>query len=147
MHLNELKQKSVAELLAFAEELELEETASLRKQELMFAILEALAEDGVAMIGQGVLERLSDGFGFLRSPEGNYLPGPDDIYVSPDLIRQYSLRTGDTLEGELRAPGVGLSLHFNRDLIYGHHGLRDPWLLWDNRFYRLYYLAGRWGEP
>lgn len=107
MNLKELKAKSPADLLALAEELEIETASSLRKQELMFAILKSLAEDDVAIFGNGVLEVLQDGFGFLRSPEANYLPGPDDIYVSPSQIRKFSLRTGDTVDGEIRSPKEG----------------------------------------
>lgn len=105
--LAELKAKSPAELLALAEELEIEAAASLRKQDMMFAILKELAEDDVEIIGEGVLEVLQDGFGFLRSPDVNYLPGPDDIYVSPSQIRRFALRTGDTVEGPIRAPKDG----------------------------------------
>ncbi len=106
-HLQEIKEKSAAELLALADELEVENASTLRKQDMMFAILKSLAEDNVAIVGRGVLEVLSDGFGFLRSPEANYLPGPDDIYVSPQLLRRFGLRTGDTVEGEIRAPKSG----------------------------------------
>ena len=105
--LSELKAKSPAELLALAEELEIEAAASLRKQDQMFAILKELAEDDVEIIGEGVLEVLQDGFGFLRSPDVNYLPGPDDIYLSPSQIRRFALRTGDTVEGPIRAPKDG----------------------------------------
>jgi transcription termination factor Rho len=107
MNLQELKRKTPAELLAFAEELQIENASSLRKQDMMFAILKQLAENDVAIFGDGVLEILSDGFGFLRSPEANYLPGPDDIYVSPSQVRRFSLRTGDTVEGQIRAPRDG----------------------------------------
>jgi len=107
MNLKDLKKKPPAELLAYAEELEIENASSLRKQDMMFAILKSLAEDDVSIHGDGVLEVLQDGFGFLRSPESNYLPGPDDIYVSPSQIRRFSLRTGDTVEGEIRAPKDG----------------------------------------
>ena len=106
-HLQEIKEKSAAELLALADELEVENASTLRKQDMMFAILKNLAEDNVAIVGRGVLEVLADGFGFLRSPEANYLPGPDDIYVSPQLLRRFGLRTGDTVEGEIRAPKAG----------------------------------------
>jgi len=105
--LQDLKAKSPVEMLAFAEELEIEGAGSMRKQELMFAILKALAESDIEISGIGVLEALPDGFGFLRSPESNYLPGPDDIYVSPAQIRRFSLRTGDTVEGLIRAPKDG----------------------------------------
>ncbi len=107
MNLQELKQKTPADLLAYAEELEIENASSMRKQEIMFAILQQLAENDVAIFGDGVIEILQDGFGFLRAPEANYLPGPDDIYVSPSQIRRFSLRTGDTVEGEIRAPKDG----------------------------------------
>ena len=107
MDLQELKQKTPSDLLAFAEELEIEEASNLRMQELLFGILKTLAETGVPIHGGGVLEVLQDGFGFLRSPESNYLPGPDDIYVSPSQVRRFALRTGDTVEGEIRAPKEG----------------------------------------
>lgn len=107
MNLRELKSKTPAELLAFAEELQIENAGSMRKQEMMFAILKALAQQDKSISGEGVLEVLPDGFGFLRSPESNYLPGPDDIYVSPSQVRKFSLRTGDTVEGEIRAPKEG----------------------------------------
>ncbi|HVH76314.1 MAG TPA: transcription termination factor Rho [Stellaceae bacterium] len=107
MNLQELKRKTPAELLAFAEELEIENASSLRKQDMLFAILKQLAENDVPISGDGVLEVLSDGFGFLRSPEANYLAGPDDIYVSPSQVRRFGLRTGDTVEGQIRAPRDG----------------------------------------
>src|SRR6187455_692115 len=107
MKLQDLKSKSPPELLAFAEEQEIENASTMRKQELMFAILKQLALKEVDIIGEGVVEVLSDGFGFLRSPEANYLPGPDDIYVSPSHIRRYGLRTGDTVEGQIRSPKDG----------------------------------------
>jgi transcription termination factor Rho len=107
MNLDELKRKTPAELLAFAEELQIENASSLRKQELMFAILKQLAENDVPISGTGVLEVLSDGFGFLRSPEANYLAGPDDIYVSPNQVRRFGLRIGDTVEGQIRSPRDG----------------------------------------
>jgi transcription termination factor Rho len=107
MNLQELKRKTPAELLAFAEELEIENASSLRKQDMLFAILKQLAENEVPISGDGVLEVLSDGFGFLRSPEANYLPGPDDIYVSPSQVRRFGLRTGDTVEGQIRSPRDG----------------------------------------
>ena len=107
MHLQELKVKSPAELLAFAEELQIENASNLRKQDMMFAILKQLAENDVPIYGDGVLEVLSDGFGFLRSPEANYLAGPDDIYVSPSQVRRFGLRTGDTVEGQIRSPKDG----------------------------------------
>jgi transcription termination factor Rho len=104
MNLQELKTRSPAELLAFAEELGIENCSTMRKQDIMFAVLKSLAEEGVPISGTGVVEVLQDGFGFLRSPEENYLPGPDDIYVSPSQIRRFGLRTGDIVEGEIRAP-------------------------------------------
>ena len=107
MHLQELKKKTPAELLAFAEDLQIENASTLRKQDMMFAILKQLAENDTPIYGDGVLEILQDGFGFLRSPEANYLPGPDDIYVSPSQVRRFSLRTGDTVEGQIRAPKDG----------------------------------------
>ena len=107
MNLQELKAKKPAELLAYAEDLEIENASTLRRQDMMFAILKQLADNEVAIYGNGVLEVLQDGFGFLRSPEANYLPGPDDIYVSPSQVRRFSLRTGDTVEGEIRSPRDG----------------------------------------
>jgi len=107
MKLQDLKNKKPADLLAFAEELEIENASSMRKQDMLFAILKELAERNVEIMGQGVVETLQDGFGFLRSPESNYLPGPDDIYVSPSQIRRFGLRTGDTVEGPIRAPKDG----------------------------------------
>jgi transcription termination factor Rho len=107
MNLQELKRKTPAELLAFAEELQIENASSLRKQDMMFAVLKQLAENDVTISGDGVLEVLPDGFGFLRSPEANYLPGPDDIYVSPNQVRRFGLRTGDTVEGQIRSPRDG----------------------------------------
>ncbi len=105
--LQDLKSKTPVELLAFAEENEVENASTLRKQELMFAILKQLAATETDIIGQGVVEVLQDGFGFLRSPDANYLPGPDDIYVSPSQIRRFGLRTGDTVEGQIRSPKEG----------------------------------------
>ncbi len=102
--LGELKAKSPKDLLSMAEELEIENASTMRKGDMMFSILKERAEDGAEISGDGVLEVLQDGFGFLRSPEANYLPGPDDIYVSPEMIRQLSLRTGDTIEGTIKAP-------------------------------------------
>ncbi len=107
MNLKELKQKTPADLLTYAEELEIENASTMRKQDIMFGILKRLAENDVPIFGDGVIEILQDGFGFLRSPEANYLPGPDDIYVSPSQIRRFALRTGDTVEGEIRAPKDG----------------------------------------
>ena len=105
--LQDLKKRSPTELLTFADELEVEGASTLRKQELMFAILKQLAAQDVDIIGEGVVEVLQDGFGFLRSPDANYLSGPDDIYISPSQIRRFSLRTGDTVEGEIRSPKDG----------------------------------------
>ncbi|NBC19470.1 MAG: transcription termination factor Rho [Alphaproteobacteria bacterium] len=102
--LRDLKAKSPTELLHYAEELEVENASSLRTQDMLFAILKELAERDVEIIGAGVLEVLSDGFGFLRSPESNYLPGPDDIYVSPQVLKKAGLRTGDTVEGRITEP-------------------------------------------
>jgi transcription termination factor Rho len=107
MKLEDLKIKSPTELLSFAEEVEVENASTLRKQELMFAILKQLASKDVDITGTGVVETLQDGFGFLRSPDANYLPGPDDIYVSPSQIRRFGLRTGDTVEGQIRSPKDG----------------------------------------
>jgi len=107
MHLQDLKDKSPADLLTCAEECGVENASTLRKQDMMFAILKNLSDDGVEILGKGVVETLSDGFGFLRSPESNYLPGPDDIYVSPSQIRRFGLRTGDTVDGQIRAPKDG----------------------------------------
>jgi len=107
MSLQELKEKTATDLLAFAEALELENANSMRRQDMMFSILKTLAEGGVEISGSGTLEVLQDGFGFLRSPEANYLPGPDDIYVSPSQIRRFGLRTGDTVDGGVRAPREG----------------------------------------
>ncbi|NDR57533.1 transcription termination factor Rho [Aliiruegeria sabulilitoris] len=102
--LSELKARTPKDLLAMAEDLEIDNASTMRKGDMMFAILKECAEDGWEISGDGVLEVMQDGFGFLRSPEANYLPGPDDIYVSPDMIRQYSLRTGDTVDGVIQAP-------------------------------------------
>ncbi|MGL4308929.1 MAG: transcription termination factor Rho [Paracoccaceae bacterium] len=105
LNLADLKAKTPADLLAMAEEWEIENASTMRKGEMMFSILKEHAEEGYEIGGDGVLEVLQDGFGFLRSTGANYLSGPDDIYVSPDMIRQYSLRTGDTVEGVIKAPG------------------------------------------
>ncbi len=104
MNLRELKAKTPAELLEIAEERKIENAATMRTQEMVFAILKAEAQQEKAIYGEGVLEILPDGFGFLRSPASNYLAGPDDIYVSPSQVRKFNLRTGDTIEGEIRAP-------------------------------------------
>ncbi|MEL6767343.1 MAG: transcription termination factor Rho [Pseudomonadota bacterium] len=105
--LSDLKAKAPHELLALAEEFEVENASALRKQDMMFAILKEMADRDIEIIGSGVLEVLQDGFGFLRSPEANYLPGPDDIYIGPNQIRRFALRTGDTIEGPIRAPKDG----------------------------------------
>jgi len=107
MKLQDLKSKSPAALLELAEELKIENASAMRKQDMMFAILKQLAEQDVEITGSGVVEVLPDGFGFLRAPESNYLPGPDDIYVSPTQIRRFALRTGDTVEGPIRSPKDG----------------------------------------
>ena len=105
--LKDLKLKSPTELLSFAEEAGVENASTMRKQELMFATLKQLATNDIEIIGTGVVEVLQDGFGFLRSPDANYLPGPDDIYISPSQIRRFALRTGDTVEGHIRSPKEG----------------------------------------
>ncbi len=107
LSLAELKTQSPSDLLKLAERLDIENASSMRKGDMMFSILKDMAEDGVEISGDGVLEVLQDGFGFLRSTDANYLPGPDDIYVSPSKIKKYSLRTGDTVEGVIRAPKEG----------------------------------------
>ena len=107
MNLQELKIKDPEELLKQANKLEIENPSSLRKQDLMFAILKKIAFDGELITGSGVIEILQDGFGFLRSTESNYLAAPNDIYVSPSQIKKFSLRTGDSVEGEIRAPKQG----------------------------------------
>jgi transcription termination factor Rho len=107
MHLKELKKKTSAELVEMAEELGVEGASTMRRQDIIFGILKEVAEDGEEIIGQGTIEVLSDGFGFLRNAEANYLAGPDDIYVSPNQVRKWGLRTGDTVEGEIRAPKDG----------------------------------------
>jgi len=105
--LDDLKLKKPAELIAFAEAVGLENAGNMRKQDIYFGVLKVLAENDVEIHGGGVLEVLQDGFGFLRAPEANYLPGPDDIYVSPQQIRNFGLRTGDTVSGEIRSPNDG----------------------------------------
>src|SRR5579864_2320552 len=107
MRLQELKRKSPDELLALAEKHGVENAGTMLKQDIIFAILKKVADTGTAIIGEGTIEILQDGFGFLRSPEANYLAGPDDIYVSPNQVRKFGLRTGDTVEGEIRAPKDG----------------------------------------
>ncbi|MFL6740058.1 MAG: transcription termination factor Rho, partial [Sphingomicrobium sp.] len=107
MHLKDLKKKTPAELVAMAEEMGVEGASTMRKQDLMFSVLKIQAENGVEIMGSGTIEVLNDGFGFLRSAEANYLAGPDDIYVTPSIVRRFGLRTGDTLEGEIRGPKEG----------------------------------------
>jgi transcription termination factor Rho len=107
MHLKDLKKKKPAELVSMAEEIGVEGASTLRKQDLLFAILKVQADNGDQIMGLGTIEVLPDGFGFLRSPEANYLAGPDDIYVSPNQVRKHGLRTGDTVEGEIRGPRDG----------------------------------------
>lgn len=107
MHLKDLKKKTPADLVAMAEEMGVEGASTMRKQDLMFSILKVQAENGVEIMGAGTIEVLNDGFGFLRSPEANYLAGPDDIYVAPSVVRRFGLRTGDTIEGEIRGPKEG----------------------------------------
>ncbi len=107
MNLKDLKKKTAAELVEMAEELGVESASTMRRQDIMFAVLKEMAEDGEEIYGIGTIEVLPDGFGFLRSPEANYLAGPDDIYVSPNQVRKWGLRTGDTVEGEIRAPKDG----------------------------------------
>ena len=107
MHLKDLKKKTPADLVEMAEELGVEGASTMRRQDIMFGILKEVAEDGEQSMGEGTIEVLSDGFGFLRSPQANYLAGPDDIYVSPNQVRKFGLRTGDTVEGEIRAPKDG----------------------------------------
>ena len=124
MKLQDLKSKTPAELLSFAEEHQVENASTMRKQELMFAILKQLATQEIDIIGEGVVEVLSDGFGFLRSPESNYLSGPDDIYVSPTQIRRFGLRTGDTVEGHIRSPEGRRALL--RAAQGQHHQFRGP---------------------
>ena len=107
MHLKDLKKKTPADLVAMAEGMGVEGASTMRKQDLMFSILKVPSENGVEIMGSGTIEVLNDGFGFLRSPEANYLAGPDDIYVAPSIVRRFGLRTGDTVEGEIRGPKEG----------------------------------------
>ena len=123
MNLSELKRRSPTELLEYAEELGIENASTLRKPDLVFATLKRLAESGVPIYGEGVLEILQDGFGFLRTPDVNYLAGPDDIYVSPSQIRRFGLRTGDLVDGEVRAPKEG-ERYFA--LLQGQHDQLRP---------------------
>ena len=122
MKLQELKSKTPVELVAFAETLEVENASLMRKQELMFAILKKLALQDVEIIGEGVLEVLLDGFGFLRSADANYLPGPDDIYLSPSQIRRFSLKTGDTVEGPIRSPKEGERYFARKSALFRNFG-------------------------
>src|SRR5215471_14844349 len=107
MNLTEMKRKSITDLAKIAHEYNIEGASSMRRQELIFALLNAQADKKGEIWAEGVLETLPDGFGFLRAPDYNYLPGPDDIYVSPSQIRRFSLRTGDTVEGQIRSPKDG----------------------------------------
>jgi transcription termination factor Rho len=107
MHLHDLKRKTPADLVIMAEELGIENASTLRKQDIIFAILKATAEAGNEITGTGTIEVMPDGFGFLRSADSNYLAGPDDVYVTPQIVRKFGLRTGDTIEGEIRAPKDG----------------------------------------
>ena len=104
MNIKDLKKKKINELYRIAKELNVEGASGMRKQELIFAILQAQTEKNGLIFGEGVLEILPDGFGFLRAPDYNYLPGPDDIYISPSQIRRFNLRTGDTVSGQIRPP-------------------------------------------
>ncbi|HPP06886.1 MAG TPA: Rho termination factor N-terminal domain-containing protein, partial [Syntrophorhabdaceae bacterium] len=104
MHLNEMKRKKIGELTNLARSLNIENAAGLKKQELIFAILQALLDKNESVYGEGVLEVLPEGFGFLRSPDANYMPGPDDIYISPSQIKRFGLRTGDIISGQIRPP-------------------------------------------
>ena len=126
MKLQDLKAKTPAELVSFAEELEVENASTMRKQELMFGILKQLSARETDIVGEGVVEVLSDGFGFLRSPEANYLPGPDDIYVSPSQIRRFGLRTGDTINGHIRSPKEGERYFALLKVMRDHHKAADP---------------------
>jgi transcription termination factor Rho len=110
MHLKELKRKAPADLVAMAEELGVEGASTLRKQDIMFAILKEQAENGEQIMGEGTIEVLPDGFGFLRSPQANYLAGPDDIYVSPNQVRKFGLRTGDTVEARFAHPRMASAI-------------------------------------
>jgi len=104
MHLNELKRKKIGDLTNLAKEQNIENASGLRKQELIFSILQAFVDKNESVYGEGVLEILPEGFGFLRSTDSNYLPGPDDIYISPSQIKRFGLRTGDTISGQIRPP-------------------------------------------
>src|ERR1700733_10151316 len=107
MNLRQLKQKSMPELASLARELGIENAAGMRKEDAIFAVLQAHAKNEGSLEGEGVLECVGDGFGFLRAPEANYLPGPDDVYVSPSQIRRFHLRTGDSIKGSVRPPKEG----------------------------------------
>jgi transcription termination factor Rho len=113
MNLAELKEKNISDLNEVAKELKIEGASNLRKQELIFAILQAQTEKNGVIYGEGVLETLPDGFGFLRAPDYNYLPGPDDIYVSPSQIRRFNLRTGDIVSGQIRPLKANDTLRFS----------------------------------
>jgi len=107
MNLVELKAKNISELIDVAKTFKIQDATGMRKQDLIFSILQAQTEQNGVINGDGVLEILPDGFGFLRSPDSNYLPGPDDIYVSPSQIRRFALKTGDTVSGQIRPPKEG----------------------------------------
>src|SRR4030066_2168305 len=107
MNLKELKEKKISELTTLAKQYSIEGAASMRKQDLIFALLQSQSAQNGLIYSEGVLETLPDGFGFLRAPDYNYLPGPDDIYVSPSQIRRFNLRTGDTVSGQIRPPKDG----------------------------------------
>ena len=106
MNLQDLKKMSPSELVSFAETHEIENASALRKQDLLFAILKKLSEKEISIYGEGVVEILQEGYAFLRSSEANYLPGPDDIYISPNQVRRFAIRTGDTVGGEIRSPST-----------------------------------------
>lgn len=135
MHLAELKQKSISDLSDLARSLKIDGAANLRKQELIFAILQGQTEKNGFIFGEGVLETLSDGFGFLRAPDSNYLPGPDDIYISPSQIRRFSLRTGDIVSGQIRPPKEGeryFALLKVEKINYDDPGVQRDKILFDN---------------
>ena len=124
MHLSALREKDIEELTKMAEEAQIENAAGLKKHELIFSLLTKKSKDNEEIYGDGVLEILPDGFGFLRSPSYNYLPGADDIYVSPSQIRRFGLRTGDTIEGQIRTPKEGE--RYFALLKVSHINFRDP---------------------
>ena len=118
MHVNELKTKSPQQLLKMAEDMGIENPSQLNVQQLRFAVMRVYAADkSIVLIGDGVLERMPDGFGFLRAPESNYLAGPDDLYVSPNLIKKYGLKTGDYVEGQIQAPQNESERYFTLETI------------------------------